>query len=284
MNCFRDLLINLFLLASLLLFSASLAEAHVLKGEHIIQLMLAENKPPARLRINQQVTLIGPVDEAQELTNRIYEERVHYRIPGEYRSDINDPDLRRIHLFSMGRSLSVIEGRILSQSEKWTDHYKDIFLYRSRKKMVERLESLGINFSVTSLGRYNGSICYILGADYMDESVPQIWVEKDTFLPVRWIFGVSGEKGAPKPMEILYENWKEHYRYRYPSEIKFYQGENLLQMISVRDVEINPPVSGDLFDIEHLKILYSQTNPGETDFTGQNDIEKRIEDFKQIYE
>ena len=257
------------------------ADAYVLKGEHILQLMIAENNLPVGLSVNQQVSDIDPGRETGE---KIYEQLVRYRIPGEFRSDIDGLDLSRIHLVSSDQSLTVVDGRVVAETETWMDHYKDIFFYRSRHQMVEKLESLGINFSVASLGRYNGMICYILGAEYGDESVPQLWIIKDTFQPVRWIFRVSDEQGIVEQEEILYKDWKKHYKFRYPSIIEFYQGMNRIRTIAVLQVKTNPPFPEDLFDMQQLKIIYSKKIPENTDLTKQNEIEKRIEKFKQIYE
>jgi len=213
-----------------------------------------------------------------------YEQRVHYRMPEEFRSDIDAENLKCTQIVAYGNSLTGIDGRIIADSETWVDYYKDIFFYRTRKDLVEKLENLGIKFSVTSLGRFNGEICFVLGAEYPDESVPQLWVAKDTFQPVRWIFKVSDALGVAEQKEIRYGDWKSHYKSWYPSKIEFFQGQNLIQSISVQRVEINPSFNEDLFDLEKFKILHSTIEALEIESSDQNDIEKRIEEFNRIYE
>ncbi|MEZ4578569.1 MAG: hypothetical protein R2875_11315 [Desulfobacterales bacterium] len=61
----------------------------------------------------------------------------------------------------------------------------------------------------------------IIGAQYPDESVPQIWLDKETFRPMRWIVESSGDPENPKYSEILYRNWTRHSGAWYPSEIAF---------------------------------------------------------------
>lgn len=291
MNWFGKLNIRLLLCTCLLLVVFTAADAYVLQGEHVLQLMIEKNNLPVRMRINQQISFFDPGALAAEPVNpeavpvsKVYGQRALYRIPEAYRSDIDAVDLKRIQVVSADDSLTVIDGRISALSENWTDHYKDIFIYRSRKRLVEKLETLGINFSVTSLGRYNGTICYIIGAEYQDESVPQLWVSKDSFQPVRWIFEVYVEQGVVEQKEILYGDWNSYYSSRYPSKIEFFEGKNLIQSIAVSQVEVNPPFSEDLFDIEQIKRFYSIRTREEVDTTGQNDIEKRIKEFKKIYE
>lgn len=280
----RTFKIKVFFYACLLLpglLTASPAIAYVLKGEHIIQLMIVENNFPGRLLLKQQVAFF---DSHIEIINKVYEQQVYYRVPEEFRADINAQDLQRIHVVSSDNALTVIDGRIVAESEIWADHYKDIFFYRSRKELVKKLESLGINFSVTSLGRYRKMICYIIGAQYPDESVPQLWIAKDTFQPVRWIVETSNVQGIAEHKEIIYSDWKSHYNSRYPDKIEFYQAGHLIRSITVREVETNPRFAGDLFDIDNLKTIYSPGIIEDTDVLRQNDIQRRIKEFNRIYE
>jgi len=279
----KILKIKILIYVCLSLFLLPLANAYILKGEHVLQLMIEKVNLPNRLFASQKVAVFDFGTATEAITTE-YTQRVRYKIPGQFRSDIDADDLKRIQVVSSDKTLTVIDGKMVSDSETWMDHYKDIFFYRSRKQLVEKLESFGINFFVTSLGRYNGKICFVLGAEYPDESVPQLWVAKDTFRPMRWIFEVSDGLGVVEQKEIRYGNWKSYYKSWYPSKIDFYQGQNLIQCISVKDVEINPSFSEGLFDIETFKILYSTTIPEETNSAYQNDIEKRIEEFNKIYE
>lgn len=284
MYWFKVVKIKILIYVCLSLFLLPVANAYILKGEHVLQLMIETINFPKRLSVHQQVAFFDFGIETETM-NTEYEQWVRYQMPEEFRSDIDAEDLKQTQVVSSDNSLTVIDERIVSDSQAWVDRYKDIFFYRSRKQMVEKLESLGINFSVTSLGRYNGEICFVLGAEYPDESVPQLWVAKDTFHPLRWIFEISDDGlGGLEQKEIRYGDWKTHYKSRYPSNIDFFQGQNLVQRISVLGVEINPSFPADLFDIEKLRVLYLTLNPEQTDATDENDIEKTIEEFNRIYE
>jgi hypothetical protein len=283
MNWFNAVKINILIYVCLSLLLLPAANAYILKGEHVLQLMIETINFPKRLSVHQQIAFFDSGIESETM-NTEYEQWVRYQMPEEFRSDIDTLDLKQTQVVSSDISITVIDERIVTDSQAWSDHYKDIFFYRSRKQMVEKLESLGINFSVTSLGRYNGEICFVLGAEYPDESVPQLWVAKNTFQPVRWIFEISDVEGVVEQKEIRYGDWKTHYKSRYPSNIDFFQGQNLVQRISVLGVEINPSFPEDLFDIEKLRILYSTMNPEEKNPAEHNDIEKRIEEFNRIYE
>lgn len=264
----------------LTLFSMS-ASAYVLKGQHVLDLMLEKNNLPRRFFINQSLTVYNSGFFAEK---KEYEQWVRYRLPEQFRSDIESNDLKQIHVASADDSLTIVDASVVAESETWADHYKDIFFYRSREKLVKRLEDLGIDFSVTSLGRLEGIICYVIGAQYPDESVPQLWIAKDTFQPLRWIFEISDSDDDLVRFEFFYKEWKSYHKSWYPSKIEFYQGPQIVRSIEVRQIELNPGFSKTLFDIESLKEYYSPKLQEAFPETGQSDIEKRIEDFKKIYE
>ncbi len=281
MYCCRKLNFYILIYAGFLILLCTPASAYVLKGEHVLQLMIEKINLPMRLSVNQTVSFFDPGTDG---INTEYDQQVRYQIPGEFRSDIHTNGLNLIHVVASDQFLTVMDGRVVAGDEAWTDHYKDIFLYRSRELLVDQLKFLGIRFSVTSLGRYQGTICYILGAEYPDESVPQLWVVKDTFQPIRWIYEVSSVQDGFEKKEIRYSDWKSQYKSLYPSKIEFFHNDILIQSISVRKVEINPPFSGDLFDIEQVKREYSTEKPEKKNPGDQIDIKKRIEEFKNIYE
>lgn len=261
------------------------ADSYVLKGQHVLELMIKKNNLPTRLFINQSLTVYDPGFFAE---TTVYEQWVRYQLPEAFRTDIESEEFKQIHVVSSDDSLTIIDDKIVSESEGWADHYKDIFFFRSRKKLVNRLKSLGIDFSARSMGRLQGTICYIIGANYPDESVPQLWVEKDTFRPLRWLIKatVTDETGLSKlkKFEILYKEWNAYQKSWYPSKIEFYEDQQMIQSIEIRQVEINPAFSKDLFDITQLKAYYSTKLQEPLPENNPSDIEKQIENFKKIYE
>ncbi|MEZ4578570.1 MAG: hypothetical protein R2875_11320 [Desulfobacterales bacterium] len=194
----------------LMLVAVTAADAYVLKGEHIVQLMVSATNLPRRFLVRQQISIVdqaihepaGPwegqgkgllngltdrpdqdraetpkdvlQDDVQEdsagllnamltgsLMGRLfgsdpypsaesmaarygtrekaYAQLIRYQLPGNFRSDITSEEPTRIHLVSANQALTVVDGKIVSEGETWEDRYKDIFLYRSRKEMVEKL-------------------------------------------------------------------------------------------------------------------------------------------------
>jgi outer membrane lipoprotein-sorting protein len=140
---------------------------------------------------------------------------------------------------------------------------------------------------VSSLGRFEEKIAFVIGAYYPDESSNQLWVDKETLLPLRLIMrSVHGADSSSK-VEIRYLVWWQIGETRYPSKIEFYQDDNLVRVSQAQNFEENAIFSEDLFDIEYLKSVYPraalQPIPPEA-AEEPSEVQKTIEDFKRIFE
>ena len=266
------------------------ANAYVLQGPHILELMIGKLGTAGKLSVSQKLILYdnNPQSTGFELT-----ETLRYIFPEQFRSDILSDNAQRIHVISKGAALIVIDGKVIAENESWTDHYKDIILYRSRILLQKRLASLGVDVSVSSLGRFQGKIAYVIGAQYPDKSVPQVWIDKDTFRPMRWLITgkddlLSASTESCKDfLEVRYHNWQQAEKIWYPMLIEFYQNDILIRQINVDQITANPSFPEDLFDIKQLQSIYSPASPLASDQQkpeGLSEVQKAIEEFKKIYE
>ncbi len=217
----------------------------------------------------------GP-DPTQELA-----ETLRYDISGAFRSEQFGTGWQRIHVSSGERTITILNGRISSRSETADDRYKEMVLYRSRQALADRLTRAGVDVSVSSLGRLEGQVAYVLGAQYPDETVSQLWVDKETFRPVRWIIGESGVLSA---LDIRYHEWRPRGPVWYPMHIEFFRGGRLVREIQSRSVELNPAFSRDLFDIAGIERMYPQTAPSASEPDQPGRIQKTLERFREIFQ
>ncbi|MBW2604830.1 MAG: hypothetical protein JRE28_11030 [Deltaproteobacteria bacterium] len=232
-----------------------------------------------RLSVTQKLVLHddNPDMKADELS-----ETLKFMFPETFRSDIVSENIQRIRILSDSSVFTVIDGKISNEPENPYDHYKDLILFRSGEILQERLSNLGVDVKVTSLGRFQGKPAYVLGAQYPDETSPQVWLDKKTFLPFRWI--ITGS--ATQNLEVLYLDWKKVNRTWYPMRIDFFSNGNLVREIHIQDIEVNPSFKADLFDIQQLKSLYPKDAPAEPkngDKEELDEVQKTIEEFKNIY-
>ena len=269
----------IFFCLAILGFQYTTLNAYILPGPFLLKLMTQNLGIADRLLITQTLVLHddNPNTSANELS-----ETLKFKSPETFRSDIVSKNIQRIRILSNKSILTVIDGKISDEPENSYDHYKDLILFGSREILQERLSDLGVDVKVTSLGRFQGKLAYILGAQYPDETLPQVWLDKKTFLPFRWI--ITGNE--TQNLEVLYLNWKKLNHTWYPMHIEFLSNGNLVREIHVQNIEVNPTFQADVFDIQKLKSLYPQEAPAESKNGSKeevDEVQKTIEEFKKIY-
>jgi hypothetical protein len=261
-----------------------LADAYVLSGPHLIELMLTKMGRVKSLLVTQKLVLYG--SRLGERPVELYE-ILRYKFPESFRSEIQSENVQRIQLVSKGTAVTAIDGSISADPETKFDYYKYILLYHSRPMLQEKLFMLGVDVSVSSIGRFHDTIAYVIGAQYPDESLPQLWIDKDTFLPFRWLTVGKNTASFFNSVEIRYLQWKQADKFWYPMHIQFFQNKLLQREIKVDRIEINTPFPGELFDIESFKSNHahaSDAGPVEKETGGLSEVQKTIEDFKKIFE
>lgn len=273
-------------LVSLITFvcSGTLANAFVLLGPHILELMRKELGTAQRLFVSQKLILYQDYLEEGAI---VLDEKLRYIFPDTFRSDIFSENAERIHVFSKGRSVTVIDGKITSDRETELDHYKDIILYNSRELLEDRLPKFGLDVYTSSLGRFRGRLAYIVGAQYPDETVPQLWIDKNTFKPFRWIMFGGTSENREDLLEFRFFEWRQVDKIWYPMRIEFYQGENLVRMIQVDEIKVNPLFPDKLFDIKYLRSTYPRATsiiPEKRESNELKEVQKALEEFQKIVE
>lgn len=258
--------------------------AYVLPGPYILELM-TQNLGKAKSLLVSQTLVIH--DESPQKTGVELSETLRYIFPETFRSDTLSENVYRIHVLSKGKIVTVIDGKIADESDNRYDRYKDILLFKPREMLQDKLSLLGVDVTVSSLGRFQGKPAYVLGAQYPDETTPQVWLDKDTFRPFRWIMANNARGSQDNRIEVRYFEWNKVNRAWYPMRIEFFMDGILVRKIYVQNLEVNPSFSKELFDINHLKSLYPQIAPAEQEQENKqdlNEVQKTIEDFKKLYE
>jgi hypothetical protein len=310
--------ICIFSFAILALFSTIVC-AYVLQGPHILQLMTQKMGQAKSLFVSQKVIFYNlqpqselpsenvspeslegvasytdfqqekPADsEAPSVPPAMIQldESLRYVFSEAFRSDIVSADNQRVFVFRDGQALTVVDGVISGVGETRFDLYKDLLLYRSREKLSERLLHLGVDVATSSLGKFEGHLAFVVGAEYPDETRPQVWIEMQTFQPLRMLIPISSSDNSGS-LEIRYSRWQEMSKIWYPMRIEFMQNGEIVRAIEVNDYQIDPHFAKDVFDIARLKMQYRQSvatpeRPAENE--GISEVQKTIEEFKKIFE
>ena len=309
----------IFIFAILAIFPA-IVQAYVLQGPHILQLMVEKMGQAKSLFISQKVIFYNPQppresfdenDSPESLKSAAsptelqpekppgsentfvppaviqLDESLRYLFSEAFRSDIVSDYNQRVFVVRDAQTLAVIDGVIAGVGETRFDLYKDLLLYRSREKLCERLTQLGIDVAISSLGKFEGHLAFVVGAEYPDETLPQVWIEMKTFQPLRILIPNSSSSGNLGFLEIRYSRWQKISKIWYPMRVEFMQDGKIVRSIEVSDYQINPHFEKDVFDIARLKMEYRQSvaipdRPAENE--GLSEVQKTIEEFKKIFE
>lgn len=279
--------IQVFLLFSvglLLVFSAFPAGAYILRGEHIIDLMVRQMGRPDTLLISQKVSYYSDLYVKGVVDAR---ETVRFVFPGMFRSDSISEHAERIRLVARGERLTIVDGRLTVNDALPFESYKDILLYRSRSLLLRRLSHLGVDTDASSLARFEDRIVLVLGTESPDATVSQVWVDKETFKPVRWLMPGQDDEGRSLMREVRYLDWRQVNSIWYPMHMQFFKDGILLREIHVERMKVNLTFPEELFDAARLKAEHASPveEAGDEAVSEElNEVQESIDEFRKKYE
>lgn len=270
-------------------FGASPAVGYVLKGPHILELMVQQLAGAKTLQVEQKVMIDDP-----DLSGEVIEldETLRFILPGQVRSDIQHEDGHRIHVHDRGRHLTIIDETIVDESGGRFDRYQDLLLYNSRHALHKALLIHGVDVGITSLGKMEDRVVYVIGAVYPDDAASQLWVDKERLLPLRWINIPSSADDAMEDdrLEFVYRNWQKVDGTWYPMEIETIHHQQSIRRIRVTRVQVNAVFGGELLNIAHLKTVYrkKETIPPDGEIPDADadvdEVQQTLEDFRKKFE
>lgn len=266
-----------------ILLAALPARAFVLEGPQVLELVVKTMDQAQALRVVQKVTIEDGADADHPL---VLDETLSYLFPDRLRSEIGGGENRRIQVISMDQTLTVVDGRRTDDAVSRLDRYKTLLLYRSRPLLHKMLLDYGVDVEKSSLGRFEDKIVLVIGSQYPDESVSQVWVDKESFLPLRWLDIPS--TGTGDRLEFIYRQWQKKGDVWYPLSIEIYQNGLLIRRIDVADVSVNPALPLEWFDIPYLTTTYpAAERPEPTEPGGNNsadEVKRTIEEFQKKFD
>jgi len=259
------------------------AHAYVLDTAQILDKVVKAVGSKGAAVIHQSLVLHAAAGDGEP---PLVSETVRYLFPGRFRSEIQSETVHKIQVASFGDRVTVINEQLPAEGEEWFDRYKDLMLYRAASPLETMLQQAGVDTTVSSFGRFEGRLAYIIGARYPDESVPQLWIDKHTFVPFRWV--VSGKDSVLERdlREIRYQGWHKSGGVWYAMRIAFMVNGTLAREIRIERVQPQPTLPEDQFDVARLRLSTQMRlmDPANTDAGEAEEVQKTIEDFKQIYE
>jgi outer membrane lipoprotein-sorting protein len=255
-------------------------QAYVMPGKQMIEKMAQHLGSTQSLSAVHSFTLMNQQIDGAPLT---LEESIIYKFPNAMHSEILMKDKQKLHVCSSKGAVTIIDGIVSEEPYTSFDLYKYLLLERDKNAIARRLKVSGVNIQVSSYGKFEKKAVYVIGANFPDMSVPQIWLEINTFMPFRWIITPNT---YGQSLEILYKDWKQISKdVWYPKHISYIQNNTLLVEIQLKSLKIDPEVTHDLFDVSYFRQMYPSAtvydSPYETDM---DEVQRTIRNFQRTFE
>lgn len=261
------------------------AYGYVLQGAHVLELYTKQLGKVDGLFVSIGVI---PHDTYGKNGSVERDQYITYKHPDSYRSEIMAGQRKWVYVRSGNESVAVVDGRIARTAGTVFDRFPELLFAPSRKGLEAALLNLGVDVAVSSLGRFEGNIAYVVGAIYPDESRPQVWFDQKTFRPIRWLAPPSALSGDSAVLEILFSDWRQKGGTWFPMEIELKVDGETVREMKVKEITPGTELQPALFDIAHIRSSHPEgdddaasTDEGAQGLGGVKDL---IKDFKRIYQ
>ncbi len=225
------------------------SHAYVPAAGHLLEAAAAKRETPSTAVVRQ--TRILPPQEGESRT-RHYQETVYFRFPGILRAEMETDSGRRIYLERNG-DYRIADSQGVSQPfPDPVDLALRLLANAEASRMGRVLAEAGVDLSVSSLGQFNGRLGFVLGARYPDELAPQVWFDKETLLPFRWLIVRRDDSGLPQRIEIRYFTWQKVGGLLYPHTMEGYRHERRTADVRVDGIDVGADISDERFSFQKL--------------------------------
>ncbi len=220
------------------------------EATHLMHLVQNKIKEPAGIEVWQNKVILDYQDSDQPYVK--IKENLIFSFPGRLRINTFPDILANFSVESDFNFFKISEREGISREKSLTDLYTDILLYRDNENYLKQLDLWGTDTEEVSFQRYNDTICYVIGKPRKKNSeVPGLWIEKNTFLPLRYVV----EKNSQQ-VEFVYKNWKQVSKTFYPMQIHIFLNSRLFAMINVEHINLHSNAPSGLFNIDNLLKTY----------------------------
>lgn len=232
-----------------LLGTGELAQAYVLPTEFILKL-LAERRERLGIR-----DLSAQLNVELGAAGTLVDERWYLKDPSRSRRVRQNEDVTTVEVQREGKLARGTETALKAVKGPIEDLLPALLfpggddLDQREARMLAAIKALGINTAVTALGRHEKTVCYIIGARSYEPDLPQLWVEKETLLPLRLILQRQVE-GKKVRREIRWLEFTSSTTGEwFPRIIEVLENGVRLERAEVEKIEINTKIPETFFDI-----------------------------------
>ncbi len=115
-------------------------------------------------------------------------------------------------------------------------------------RLIGAFKGLGVNVEVVSYARFDGRVAYLIGSKPWETDKPQVWIEKDTYLPMRLVTFQKQPDGSTQKLDLRYLGWGSPVGGAwYPQTVEVWKADKLVRRSATQNVERNVAVDATLF-------------------------------------
>lgn len=257
--------------------------AFVLEGPHILHLTAKALGRVTALQVTQNLTIYPQSPDAPSST---FDETAIYIMPQRFRSDIVSDRIQRTHVVFGNSSLTIVDGLIVIEKSPF-DLYQRLLRSRTQSQLMRTVNQLGVETAISSLGRVEETLVFVLGASYPDESVSQLAIDKATFLPLRLLLVDPKPEGCQLSVEIIFRDWRKIQKGRFPFHVVTKVDGQLAREIQITDFVVNPSIVFEHMDMEAVQAsIYGSTidTPEEQKREAVEAVRQGVKDFQKKFE
>jgi hypothetical protein len=223
--------------ALLLCFLASVSGvlAHIPETSWLMAHM-AEKRLKLGLRQLKVEMTCGPDENHQK------DETLFLKLPRKVRRELADKSLE---VCVANKCQSKTNDQPAKASPPWSflQYLYFVESNQTQTRYMNLLRSLNIDVRVNTLTRAGNRVAVIVGAKEWEQDRPQLWLDKDLYLPLRLM--VLYEKSI---IEFRWIQWGSRVSGDwYPARVEIRKEGNLLQTCTTQSVEVNRPMPAALF-------------------------------------
>ncbi|MEP7251378.1 MAG: hypothetical protein ABI683_03335 [Ginsengibacter sp.] len=169
----------------------------------------------------------------------------HVRFPADFRIDFGNPDSGNAVIFKNDSAYffkNTKHADTRANKNDLTFLLGGLYFY-SFDDVIDKFKSLGYDLDKFHADNWKGQPVYVIGAGKGEESINQLWIDKENFNLVRMIKFEDGQKE-----EAFFEDHVKLDNGYSESAVRFYINNELVQVEKYHEMKVNVKPEESIFD------------------------------------
>jgi len=238
-----------FIVLAFLLGTGGPVSAYVIPAWKVVQLSQEKNRPFRNLQVSRRTMIFDRVFPGGKVE---VQEVLYFDSVDGFRAEMDLPAGKKIFVDDGRSTITVLNNRIVAEGISHGSLLQLFFSRRTPDDIRQALKRLGINSSIVSLGRMSGRVVIIIGAAPGDLEQPQLWLDKELLLPLRFI----GPDRLYRNSSFVVQDLSDHFQVDglvwFPRIFRAFAGNALVSTSSVLRARTNTSMPPEQFSIARI--------------------------------